>query len=213
MSARKPGRLRQEIAQEAARILAHNGSRDYRAAKQKAAARLGLQGERDLPSNREIEEALEGHQRLFSNGGAMRLRHLREAALEAMRLLERFQPRLVGPVLSGILTSGDAIQLHLFTDTPEEVAIFLMDRGIPFEETQRRFRYGGENVETRPVWRFVAGEATLELAVFPVDGLREAPRSPVDGRPMPRASTTRLEELLKADQSNPIDAFFGPGQE
>jgi hypothetical protein len=33
--------------------------------------------------------------------------------------------------------------------------------------------------------------------VFPLDGIRQAPVSPVDGRPMRRADVTELELLLK----------------
>jgi hypothetical protein len=34
--------------------------------------------------------------------------------------------------------------------------------------------------------------------VFPLDGIRQAPVSPVDGRPMRRADTAEIEALLSA---------------
>src|SRR5215470_13191592 len=61
--------LRRALAQEAARLMAEHGIRDFLVAKRKAAERLGVtDGGALLPKNSEIEEALAAHQRLF--GGA-----------------------------------------------------------------------------------------------------------------------------------------------
>ena len=54
--------LRRRVALEAARLISEHGIRDYRQAKLKAAQRLGLDDEQQLPRNREIEEALREHQ-------------------------------------------------------------------------------------------------------------------------------------------------------
>jgi len=73
-----------------------------------------------LPKNSEIESALAEYQRLF--GGASHLEALhaqRHAALSAMRYLREFEPRLVGPVLSGTATLHTEVQLHLFADRVE----------------------------------------------------------------------------------------------
>jgi hypothetical protein len=40
------------------------------------------------------------------------------------------------------------------------------------------------------------GDAEIEATVFPVDGVRQAPISPVDGKPMKRASVRTVEDLL-----------------
>jgi hypothetical protein len=45
--------------------------------------------------------------------------------------------------------------------------------------------------------RFVAGRQTVDAVVFPVDGIRQSPTSPVDGRPMRRASAAEVESLLE----------------
>jgi hypothetical protein len=36
----------------------------------------------------------------------------------------------------------------------------------------------------------------IEATVFPTDGIRQAPVSPVDGKPMRRANVIELEALL-----------------
>jgi hypothetical protein len=193
----KDKHMRQRIAMEAARILAESGRTDYQAAKRKAATRLGAPETRNLPSNLEIEEALAEHHRLF-NGDTQpaRLRQLREAALEAMQFFERFQPRLVGSVLSGTAAVHAEVQLHLFAGTPEEVAFFLVDWEIPYKEAERRFRFGREQYAELPAYRFMAGDVPIEVTVFPTDGLRKPPLSPVDGRPMQRGTLATVEQLI-----------------
>src|SRR5579862_8007059 len=190
--------LRRALAQEAARIMAEHGIRDFLIAKRKAAERFGVT-ERDslLPKNSEIEEALAAYQRLF--GGASHLQALhaqRTAALAAMRYLEEFEPRLVGPVLSGTATEHSGVQLHLFADRAESVTLKLIDRGIPHEVTERRVKLNAERSRAFPGVRFEMDEQPIEVTVFPPEGIRQAPVSPVDGRPMRRASALEVEALL-----------------
>ncbi len=198
MPHRHQEQLRQRIAQEAARILADEGGRDYLMAKQKARDRLGISPQAGMPSNLEVEEALRLHQRLFEGERHENaLRHMREAALQAMRMLQAFRPRLAGPVLSGTAGLHGDITLHLLGAQPEEVAIFLMDRGIPFETTERRLRMSARGEpEPFPVLRFLAEDQRIELVVFPERRSHQAPLSPVDGRPEARATLREVEALL-----------------
>lgn len=190
--------LRRALAQEAARIMAEHGIGDFLAAKRKAAERLGVEdGAAILPKNREIEAALGEYQRLF--GGATHLTALtaqRRAALSAMRYLSEFEPRLVGAVLSGTATQHSEVQLHLFTDRAESVTLKLLDEGIPHEVTEKRVKLDPERVRAFPGVRFAVDEQSIEATVFPTDGIRQAPVSPVDGRPMRRATAFEVEALL-----------------
>jgi hypothetical protein len=202
MAKRHPTRgdnLRRALAQEAARIMAEHGIRDFLVAKRKAAERLGVtDGGAVLPKNSEIEEALAAYQRLF--GGASHLEALhaqRTAALAAMRYLHEFEPRLVGAVLAGTATEHSDVQLHLFADRAESVTLKLIDRGIPHEVTERRVKLNPERSRAFPGLRFAVDEQPIEATVFPPEGIRQAPVSPVDGRPMRRASTLEVEALLQ----------------
>ena len=189
--------LRRHIATDAARIMAEEGVSDFHAAKRKAAARLGLPETRHLPGNDEVDAALQEHLRLFHGGRLMQsVRRLRELAAEAMRFLSKFEPRLVGPVLSGTVTSASAIELHLTADTPEEIGFWLQEHSIPYEQTDRRLRFGGERHETFPAYRFTADNVPVELCVFDRREAREAPLSPVDGKPMKRANLREVENLM-----------------
>ena len=180
--------MRTRIAQEAARLMSEEGIQDFYAAKRKAAQHLGAPDTRNMPRNQEVEVALQEYQRLFrSEQQTGHLRVLREAAVQAMRFLAGFRPRLVGSVLSGTAGRHADINLHLFADTPEEVSLFLMDNSIPFHPAQKRLRISREAWQEFPAYEFMAGDQAVELVVFPCEGRREAPRSPVDGRPMRRA--------------------------
>jgi hypothetical protein len=198
---------RLRVAEQAARIISEQGISDFRLAKQKAAERCGLRNFRNLPGNDEIEAALRHRQRLF--GGARHrshLRSLREAACAAMRRLAAFHPRLVGPVLSGSATEHSDIQLHLFSDQDESLQLFLEGRGITCELDQKRFRLRSEEYRYQPMYRFSADGAAFEASVFPLDGLRQAPCSPVDGQPMQRAAVHEVEALLQEEEE---PALFG----
>lgn len=196
----REAQLRQMVATEAARIMVEQGSRDFGQAKRKAAARLRVDPRHSLPGNPEVELALEEYLRLFrADTQPGELRRRREAAVEAMRMFEAFRPRLVGPVLNGTADGFSAVNLHLFADAPEEVDQALMERGIPFDADLRTVRATTDRTENLPLYRFVAGDITVEMTVFPPEGLRQAPLSPVDGRPMQRAAIDKVEALLAAE--------------
>jgi hypothetical protein len=189
--------MRRRIAVEAARIMAEQGIDDFLAAKRKAAGHLGAPETRNLPRNVEIEQELAAYQRLFQSATQpRRLRQLRERACEAMEFFARFNSRLVGSVLEGTAGGHSDIDLHLFADTPEEVVLFLLQEHIPFERGERKLHVGRDQSAVFPVFRFVAGETPIDLTVFPIDGIRQAPCSPVDGRPMRRATLEAVVRLL-----------------
>ncbi len=190
--------LRRALAQEAARLMAEHGIEDYGQAKRKAADRLGVHdGSAMLPKNVEIEAALRERQRLFGRDSHEEtLRAQRRAALDAMRVLDEFQPRLVGSVLTGTATDHSDINLHLFADSSESVAIKLIEIGVPHEFYERRVKMDSERSVTYPALRFEAGGRTVDATVFPIDGIRQAPYSPVDGRPMRRADSREVSALI-----------------
>lgn len=202
MAKRAPTRsdhLRSAIAQEAARLMAEHGIQDFLVAKRKAAERYGVFDGGLLPRNTEIEAALLSHQRLF--GGIRHARSLnqqRRAALEAMQLLDRFEPRLVGSVLHGSATEHANIQLHVFSDSPEAVYTHLLDRRYEYEVLERRIRMSPDRQAHVPTVRFEIASGVVEANVFPRDGIRQAPVSPVDGKPMRRADRDEVHELIAA---------------
>ncbi len=152
-----------------------------------------------LPKNVEIEAALRAHQRLFGRDSHDHtLKEQRRIALDTMRLLDEFQPRLVGSVLTGTATNYSDINLHLFADRSESVAIRLMELGIAHQFYERRVKMDAERSLNYPALRFESRGRTVDATVFPIDGIRQSPYSPVDGRPMKRADTREVSELVEA---------------
>lgn len=195
--AARHNRLRQALAQEAARIMDEQGVQDFLLAKRKAAERLGSRDEAALPRNSEIEQALAERQRLFGAGShGPRLLAQRRAALQAMRLLRDFSPRLVGPVLVGTATTTATIQLHVFSERAESVGLHLHERQIAYAMSEKRVRLDNERTANLPCVCLTSDAEAVEAIVFPLDGIRQAPLSPVDARPMRRADQLEVAALV-----------------
>jgi len=190
-------RNRLRVAQEAARIMAVEGIRDFRAAKLKALDRLSLNNDTALPRNSEVNAALREYQRLFqSESQPASLVAKRASALKAMELFAKFSPRLVGPILEGTADSASVIEIQVFSDTPEEVEWFLEDRQIPVEMRSARIQINRSTWLDAPLVGFYAAGEAIEALVLPMDFLRQAPIGSFDAKPMKRASLTVLRALL-----------------
>jgi hypothetical protein len=197
--ARKLKQVRREVAAEAARIIATEGQHNYHAAKKKAAERIGVSERLALPSNIEVKEALHAYQNLY--GGKRHqsnLENLRSTAVRAMQLLHSFKPRLVGSVLDGTASQYSRVSLHVFCDSPDEVVLHFLEKGIPFSQEQRQIRWYDGNHRIVPVIVTELEEASVELSVFDPIQLRQAPPSPIDGKPQKRASLADVECLIAA---------------
>jgi len=194
---RKMKQVRREVAAEAARILATEGQHNYHAAKKKAAERIGVSERLALPSNLEVKDALRTYQALY--GGPEHrdtIDGLRQAAARVMRLLEAFQPRLVGSVLDGTANAHSRIALHIFADSVETAILFLADRNVGFDQEQRPIRWFNGQHRLVQVLVFEFDGVDVELVVFEPINLRQSPPSPIDGRPQHRASLAEVEYLL-----------------
>jgi hypothetical protein len=197
-SASESNRARQVLAQEAARIIVEQGIQDFRLAKTKAAERLGMSDRGSLPGNSEIEAAIAEHLQIFGRESHFNLlQTMRRAALSAMDVLATFSPRLVGPVLHGTAAASSAINLHVFSDTPELIAIHLDDSRLTYKPFERRLKSRRDRSKTYAGFRFFQDDSSVEATVFPIDGMRQAPISPVDGKPMRRADKNAVLLLLE----------------
>ena len=194
-------RARKILAQEAARIIVEQGIQDYRLAKTKAAERHGMTERGSLPGNSEIEHAVSEHLKLFGRESHLELlRVLRSAALSAMELLAPFTPRLVGPVLHGTAAVNSAVNLHVFSDSAELIAQTLQDNAVQYRIYERRIKSRRDRTENFSGFRFTRGNSSIEATVFPIDGMRQAPISPVNGKPMRRADSHTVRRLLRGEK-------------
>ena len=96
-------------------------------------------------------------------------------------------------MLKGTANHYSDIQLHLFHDNQKAEAIHLLNNEIPYQAIERR--QSKEQPEGIPGFSFDWQDAPVEILVIPVDGLRVAPPSPIDGKPIRRASIQKVREL------------------
>jgi len=194
----KGWQLRERLAQLAAEYMAETGSRDFQLAKNKALNQLGVIVPMNLPSNKEIHQAIVAYQNIFrAETQPLQLKKYRQTALEAMQFFKNFKPRLVGPVLDGTADVNSAIHIHLFADTSEEVAVYLVDNIIPYDEEQKRFHIKADEYDYFPGFTFLAEETPIHIVIFPLHGLHYAPLSSIDGKPMQRADIKAVSELVR----------------
>jgi len=201
---RKLSSLRSRMAQEAARLLATEQCSNYQQARRKAAALVGCRDRRQLPENSEIEQALVAYQRPFHSPQLdVRLLQLRQLAVEAMTQLQAFSPRLTGALVRGVVDAHTAVQMQLYAESPEQLQLHLLHTKIPFEQLQRPVHFTRRGREPRPIYRFWAGEAQLELLLLSPADRADPPIDAITGRPEQGIGLARARELL-ADQRRSI---------
>ena len=186
--------LRAEIAAVAARMIAEDGT-DFATAKRKAARQLlGNSKPRGdvLPDNAQVEAEVRAYNALFfGETQPARLLYLRQLALELMDELAQFSPYLVGAVLNGTAGDHSDVHLHLFSDSPKDVEIYLLNKEIQFEVSEgASHKSRSEPVEIVSfMWRNEGVHLTL---YSPED--RRSPVNRID-----RADRTTVARLLDGE--------------
>ncbi len=190
-------RIRKNIAHEAAKLVAQDGLEDFFLAKKKAAEQLNVNNKRLLPSNREVEVALIEYQSLFHNEKQQQMVfESRKIAHRTMLLLEEYNPLLVGSVLSGTANENSEIIIHVFSDSPEIISLYLEKNGIPISLCERRLKIEKKNHTFFTALKFIAGNINIVLIVLPHPLQRNAPIDPITQRPMKRATLSDVKRLV-----------------
>ncbi|HMC13126.1 MAG TPA: nucleotidyltransferase domain-containing protein [Gallionellaceae bacterium] len=171
--------MREQLAHQAAKLMAEGNITDYAFAKRKAARQLGASDTQHLPSNQEVDDALHSYRALYqqdSHPGI--LYQLREEALAAMRMLEPFHPYLTGSVLSGTAGEQSDINLMLFSDDAKAVLLFLLKRNIEFEDGEWKVQVAGHE-ETVPSYSLTGESGTqIHIIVLPENTRYSGSRKP-----------------------------------
>lgn len=138
--------MREQLAHQAAKLMAENSITDHAYAKRKAAKQLGATDTQHLPSNEEIDIALRSFRSLYQRDSHPEiLRALREAALDTMRMLAEFHPYLTGSVLSGTAGSESDVNLMLFSDDKKAPLLFLLKNKIEFTDGEWKVNLNGRD--------------------------------------------------------------------
>ena len=136
--------MREQLAHHAARLMAEDGIADYAYAKRKAARQMGAIDTRHMPSNDEIDAALQSYRALYQRDSHPGVLHqLRREARDAMEMLKPFRPYLTGSVLSGTAGAQSDINLIIYSDDAKSVMMYLLGRNQPFESGEWRINLAG----------------------------------------------------------------------
>jgi hypothetical protein len=186
--------MREQLAHQAAKLMAEDGITDHAFAKRKAARQLGATDTQHLPSNQEVDEALHSYRSLYQKDHyPVILSQLREEALSAMRLLAEFHPYLTGSVLNGTAGEHSDINLMLFSDDTKAVLLFLLKHKIDFEDGEWRARVGGHE-ETVPTYTLTSESGNqIHVIVLPENARHSGSRHPET-----HADILAVETLLAA---------------
>jgi hypothetical protein len=191
-------RLRRQIAHEAARLIFVRRESEYGRAKLAAARRIcrGWVRPQNLPTDREVRDEIEritfGHE---TASPPRQLQELRREALQVMRWLEPFKPRLCGPAVSGTISSPSAIRIKAFSDHPASVSAILELQKMPHEIEQKTLRSGErQQVVTRIHFR---QRFQVAVTVFPWHMSQRVFRSSQTGRPIEHLTLADLEQAAQ----------------
>lgn len=167
---------------------------------QRLAREAGLRPQHLAVKPGQLRAAIDDYRRLFHPQQLATLNANRRLALDAMRDLADFEPRLAGPLLYG---DGPLqhIRLLLRADSPEQVIMHLQDRHIPWQSGEVTLLYSGDRRVVHPALRFVAGDARVELVILETDRHSDPARDPLGGSSLQTLDAAGLARLL--DETDP----------
>jgi len=205
---RQKDELRKAIAREAAWLLYTGRAQEYKTAKEMAAEALGA---RIMPSNLEvaleldrIAEEVEGPERSW------RLLEARREALNLMKALRPFWPKLVGSVWRGIAHKGSDIDIEVFWDEPEDVIKALEEAGYQIERKAVAVKQeGGRLVTCHHVYLHLPSTREAEIVIRPEADRHLARRCEIFGDVLRGLTLEELEDLLEKD---PLRKFLPQGE-
>ena len=192
--------MREQLAHQAARLMAENGITDHAYAKRKAAKQLGAADTQHMPSNQEIDLALRTFRTLYQyEHHPFILRQLREQALDAMKLLDSFHPFLTGSVLDGSAGEQSDINLTVYSDDEKAVMMFLLKHEVPFDSGEWRVQLMGRQ-QTLPSFTLKSETGVpVHIAVLPENARHSGSR-----KSETHADIAAVVAMLAADQAGSI---------
>ncbi|MDO5653283.1 MAG: hypothetical protein Q4G39_04190 [Brachymonas sp.] len=188
------------IAQAAARLIVEEGL-EFGPAKRRALKVLDLPARTALPDNLLVEDAVREHLAIFcADTQPAELQALRELALQWMERLAAFEPLVGGAVWRGTATRLSDIYLHLFSDDPKAIEIFLLNEKLDYDAQSVNSLHGQESEAlSLHVWSETLQEDIgLHLLVHGTDAQRGSLQPDARGQKQ-RGTTAMLRALTRPE--------------
>jgi predicted nucleotidyltransferase len=182
------------VAKEAAKLLYSNKIKEYKEAKETAAANLGI---KSLPSNFEIAIELDNlSEKMEGSKRHQRLIEMRKTALTVMNVLREYDPVLIGSVWRGISRLGSDIDIVAYNENVEEIRKKLRVFCIT-KSSDTQFDVNGSSHHSTHIWLEINGYETEVVVRPPEDKIVE--KCEVFGDVKRGIRIEALERLMRTD--------------
>ena len=126
--------IKVSVANLAAQLIMEEGIKDYLFAKKKAAKSLGLNENVSLPTNSQIDKAIDDFNKIFNpNIDIEFLQQFKTQALEVMNIFKNFKPHLMNQLSQGIIPKFPEIKINLFADNLKDVEYVLLNSELSYD--------------------------------------------------------------------------------
>ena len=141
------------VANLAAQLIMEEGIKDYLFAKKKAAKSLGINENANLPTNSQIDKAIDEFNKIFNpNIDIEFLQQFKTQALEVMSIFKNFKPHLMNQLSQGVIPKFPEIKINLFADNLKDVEYVLLNSQLSydFKEVKMNNKEGKHSVRSIP---------------------------------------------------------------
>tara|TARA_B110000114_G_scaffold6992_1_gene7122 strand:+ start:197 stop:826 length:630 start_codon:yes stop_codon:yes gene_type:complete len=145
--------MKVSVANLAAQMIMEEGIKDYLYAKKKAAKSLGLNEKASLPTNSQIDKAIDDFNKIFNpNIDIEFLQQFKTHALEIMDIFKNFKPHLMNQLSEGIIPKFPEIKINLFADNLKDVEYVLLNSELSydFKEVKMNNKVGKNLIKSIP---------------------------------------------------------------
>jgi len=195
--------LKQRVAREAAVLLYTSQEKEYKQAKQRAAQNLAA---RVLPSNSEVAQELDKlADEMEGSARQERLLQMRREALQIMKALRDFHPRLIGSVWRGTAHKDSDIDIVTFSSQPKNIQQKLEHEG--FEATKTEWQSApklDKREKSFHIYLKLPSGNEAEVVVRILERKNQKERCEIYGDTVTGLNLRQLERLL---EENPLQKF------
>ena len=145
--------IKLSVAHLAAQLIMEEGIKDYLYAKKKAAKSLGLNENVNLPTNSQIDKAIDDFNKIFNPKIDIEfLQQFKTQALEVMNIFKNFKPHLMNQLSQGIIPKFPEIKINLFADNLKDVEYVLLNSELSydFKEVKMNAKEGKYSIKSIP---------------------------------------------------------------
>lgn len=195
--------LKQRVTREAAVLLYTSQEKEYKQAKQRAAQNLRAQA---LPSNREVAKELDSlADEIEGSTRQERLLQMRREALQIMKALKAFHPKLIGSVWRGTAHKDSDIDIVTFSSQPINVLQKLEHEG--FEATNTEWQSApklDKKEKSFHIYLKLPSGNEAEVVVRSLERMNQKVKCEIYGDTVTGLNTLQLERLIR---ENPLQKF------